>query len=129
MPTYDEPRVVTYNYAQHDFGSGGDTKEIVGPSGMRGKIVDIHVSNVTETFTNTTTEGLVQAGVTGDLNKFAELTLGTLAAGSANAASRQDGVTEGVLEDTETLLVTMVAPTGGTPAGIADVQVAVAWYN
>lgn len=129
MPTYDEPRVVTYNYAQHDFGAGGDTKEIVGPSGMRGKIVDIHVSNCTETFTNTTTGAFVRAGVAGDLDKFAELSAGTLASGSAAAASRQDGVTEAVLGDDETLLVTFVAPTGGTPAGIADVQVAVAWYN
>lgn len=129
MPTYDEPRVVTYNYSQHDFGAGGDTKEIVGPSGMRGKIVDIHLSNVSETFTNTTTGAFVRAGVSGDLDKFAELSAGTVAAGSALAASRQDGVTEGVLADSETLLVTMVAPTGGTPAGIADVQVAVAWFN
>jgi len=34
-----------------------------------------------------------------------------------------------VLAADETLLFTFVAPTGGTPAGIADVQIVVAAYN
>lgn len=130
MPTYDQPIHATYSYESHDFGAGGTTKEIVGPAGMRGKIVDIHVANVTETFTNTTTEAKVQAGVSGDLDKFADYGLGTLAAGAAGAASRNAGdLKQEVLADTETLLLTFVAPTGGTPAGIADVHVVVAWFN
>lgn len=127
---YDTPVYVTYSYEQHDFGAGGDTKEIVGPAGMRGKIVDIHLSNVTETFSNTTTEGAVQAGVTGELDKFADYGLGTTASGSADAASRNTGdLKGGVLAADETLLVTFVGPTGGTPAGIADVQVVVAYHS
>jgi hypothetical protein len=130
MATYDHPVYVTYNYEGHDFGAGGATKPIVGPAGMRGKIVDIHASNVTETFTNTTTEAKVQAGVSGELDKFADFGLGTLAAGAADAATRHEGdVTHNVLGSDETLLLTFVAPTGGTPAGIADVQVVVAWFN
>lgn len=129
MATYDHPVYATYGYEAHDFGAGGGTKEIVGPAGMRGKIVDIHVTNVTETFTNTTTEAKIQAGVSGDLDKFADFGLGTLASGSADAATRSDAVTQGVLASDETLLVTFTAPTGGTPGGIADVQVLVAWFN
>ncbi len=125
--TYDTPVYITLTYEQHDFGAGGDTKEIVLPKGMRGQIEDILLSNVTEQFTNTTTEGAVQAGVSGDLDKFADFGLGTTASGSADAASRNEGdLKGGVLADDETLLVTLVAPTGGTPAGVADVHVVVA---
>ena len=124
MATYDLPVYATFNYEGHDFGAGGGTKEIVGPPGMRGKVVAVLVSNVTETFTNTTTEAKVQAGVSGDLDKFAELGLGTTASGAAASGAGKAAV----LADDETLLVTMVAPTGGTPAGIADVQVVTAWF-
>lgn len=129
MNTYDQPMVVAYSYEAHDFGAGGATKEIVGPNGMRGKVLDIHL-NATETFTNVTTEGKVQAGVSGALGKFVDYGLGVTAANTAVAASRTAGaVTHEVLGSDETLLVTFTAPTGGTPAGIADVQVIVGWFH
>ena len=127
---YNNPVYTTFTYEQHDFGAGGDTKEIVGPNGFRGQIVDILLSDVTEGFTNNTAEGAIQAGVSGAADKFANFGLGTTAAGTGDAASRNTGdLKGGVLADDETLLVTFVAPNGGTPAGIADVQVIVAWHS
>lgn len=129
MMTYDAPMVTTLSYQAHDFGAGGATKTIVGPKGARGKVLDVLVSNVSETFTNTTTAAKVQAGVAGDLGKFVDFGLGTTASGSATSASRGDAVTQEVAASDEPIVVTFVAPTGGTPGGIADVQVVVGWFN
>lgn len=127
--TYDHPVYTTYTFEAHDFGAGGATKAVVGPNGMRGQIVDIQVG-ASETFTDTTAEGAVRAGITGELDKFADFGLGTLASGAGDAASRNAGdLKGGVLSADETLLLTFVAPTGGTPAGIADVHVTVAWHH
>lgn len=126
---YDNPVIAVYTFEGHDFGAGDATKRIKAPKGMRARVEDIQ-ADASETFTNVTTEAKVQVGVTGELDKLADYGLGTLAAGAADAASYQDGdLKPDALEtEDETVLITLKAPTGGTPAGIADVHVVMAWH-
>lgn len=129
MPTYDMALAITYSLNAVDFGAGTVTRAIKGPKGMRGRLKEVTVS-ATETFTDDTTQAFVRLGISGDLDAHGEVPMGTLASGSALAGS---GVTGAVLEtaipaDTN-LLLTCVAPTGGTPAGIGDVHATIEWYK
>lgn len=129
MPSYDKPLVLTYSYAAIDFGAGTKTRAVAGPSGMRGRLVEVTAS-VTETFTDDTTQAFVRLGVSGDLDAYGEVPMGTAANGTALVGSADANSVLGTAIPADTdLLITFVAPTGGTPAGIADVHVAVEWYK
>ncbi len=128
---------VSYNLGLHDFGSGGDALAIPVPGGFtKGRIREIAVS-ATETFTAVTTPGYVRIGTGADPDKFAELSLGTTADTDAVSAAAQDGAMKdgdglgpGVFnaDGLTQLEVALVAPTGGTPAGIGHVNVAIEWF-
>lgn len=137
MRHYDNPLLVTYTVAATTFGSAFQLKP---PKGLtRGTIFDIHVM-VTATFTAVTTPASVQIGYTGSANYYAELNMGTAASGTSRNSSdilepevvvkrpiflRDD---PGVGSDLTHVLLTSVAPTGGTPAGGGVISVPVGWY-
>lgn len=127
---YDQPRVLTYNYTGLNIGAGTITRKIRVPRGAQSaRVFEAHVY-ATTTFNAVTTEAKAQVGVTGDLGKFAELGIGTLAAGSARGFADAKGfkaVWNKGTDDVAELTVTFVAPTGGTPAGVADVAIAIGW--
>lgn len=127
--SYSDGLDVTYSVT-HDFGAGALAYEI-DCNGRSGVIKRVELANVTETFTNTTTEGRVEVGHSGDTDKQVVVGTGTIAAGSAKAWDEQDAGFTGVPVDPADgdLLITGVAPTGGTPAGIADVVVTVRWFG
>jgi len=132
--SYDNPTTVTYSWAAHDFGAGGATNEVRGPSGKRGRVKDVLLTDVTETFTADTTSGYVQVGTAADADAYASLdALVTAAAATASAGAVTTATATNFLGDTtisaDTLVqVKFVAPTGGTPAGIASVQVVIDWF-
>ena len=118
-----------YQYADHDFGAGGATKRVQGPTGRKGrlKLISCHT---TETFNAVTTQGFVRVGTASDADEFAELQFGTAAADITFDSDRDDtdAIIDPVIpEDTE-VLIAFVSPTGGTPAGIASVNVFIDWF-
>lgn len=133
--SYDTPVRVSYNLGNVaggvDFGAGNSAYAIKPPAGKKvGNVVDIHLS-VNETFTQVTTPGYVRLGTAADADKYAELNCGAAAitdaynlddAGSINARIdlEADGITQ--------VEVACIAPTGGTPAGIANVTVVIDWF-
>lgn len=128
--SYDNPISVTYNFAAVDFGAGDKTRKIKPPQGkVSGRVADIHLA-ATEVFNQVTTQAYARIGDGTDDDKYAELPIGALAANASLAAAKSnlygsfnldvDGVTE--------LELNMIAPTGGTPSGIADVAVTVEWF-
>lgn len=137
---YDNGRQISYSFGEIDFGAGGDALAIPVPYGAKGaRIVDIAAS-VTETFTQDTTPGYVRLGTAADPDKFAELNLGVAAdtdgygtkdddifpAGSDEGIDlARDGDSGAALSQIE---VAFVAPTGGTPAGKAYVNIAIEWW-
>lgn len=136
MSHYDNPLVITYGLGDHDFGAAGDALAIKPPPGVsRGRIVDIHVA-VKETFTATTTPAFIRLGTAADPDYYAELNMGTAADTDAysirNIAGGYDAVVfrsiDLVQDAVSQVEVVFVAPTGGTPAGIGSVSIAIAWW-
>lgn len=112
-----------------DFGSGGKTYAFQGPSGKKGRIIDLMASAV-ETFTNTTTGAIIKLGTIAADDAYGTFDLGTLADNDCFVAS-VDSPTGFVTQElpADTLVkVTFVAPTGGTPAGMGLVSIPVAWF-
>jgi len=126
--SYSNPLVITYNLGLHDFGTAGDALAIKAPSGYAsGRIMDIGVA-VTETFTATTTPAYVRLGTTTDADAYAELNMGTAAdTDYYNTQDDTDAIIDADVTSTQ-IEVALVAPTGGTPAGIGHVHVTIAWF-
>lgn len=137
MSQYDNLKSVTYKFAAMNFVADAGTYKLPIPRTARfARVEDIMVV-CTTTFTQTTTGAVVQIGDGVTAAAFASLPVGGLTAGnSITGEDLTDGVwvanylaqanpavgTAGVLHD---LTMTIVAPTGGTPAGVGDVYVIV----
>jgi hypothetical protein len=128
--SYSNPDRRFYVFPNVDFGAGDSAQSLQGPKGKEGRLIDIHYS-ATETFNSVTTDAYTEIGTAADTNAFAHFMQGDLAATDSVCGS--DGVTDPdwlidpvIPADTQ-VEVTMVAPTGGTPAGIATVTVIVDW--
>lgn len=135
--SYSNPTVVTYQLAQHDFGAGAGTNSCKAPAGLEnGRILDIGVGNITEAFTDDTTAAFVQVGDGTDVDKYCQLEVangtGSAIGDTYNARDDVNAIIEAdVLVSDLTggqLEITYVAPTGGTPAGIGDAYITIAWY-
>lgn len=114
---------VSYNFAITQAG-GNITRRIKAP--RSGRFVEAFVDTTT-TWAGTT-PGTVQVGVSGALAKFASVSL-VAEAGTPLVAS-VDGTVDrstGTFKAGDTILVTFTAPTGGTPAGAANLIVNVAF--
>lgn len=126
--SYDNAQIITYSLGLHDFGAGSDDLAIKGPTGKKGRIVDIGVM-VTETFTATTTPGYVRLGTAADADAYAELGMGVAADTNYwNILDDTDAIIAADVPADTQIEVALVAPTGGTPAGIGWVNISVAWY-
>lgn len=125
---YDNPTTVTYTFQAKDFGAGNSSARIRGPKNMRGKVVDVMVDTITETFSATTTQAYVRLGDGSDADAYAELPLGTTATTATAAATVTGTITDTTIPDDENVTVSFVAPTGGTPEGIGTVRVVIDWF-
>jgi hypothetical protein len=137
--SYDNPLTLSYSLGLHDYGAGGEATAIPVPGwATRCRIESISLL-ATETFTATTTEAFVRIGTAADADKFAELGASTLADTNGLAKEYSDFVDNGYGgpgvvdcsssgENISQLEVVLVAPTGGTPAGIAYTDIAVSWW-
>lgn len=131
---YDNLKVVTYDLGTVNFATGSVQKLKI-PRGVgQARVLDI-LMNCTVTFTQVTTPALVEVGDGTTANQFASLTVGALTAGNTLGAS---DVTNGILQNVydsgnypsaplHDFTVTLVAPTGGTPAGTAAVSVVIGY--
>ena len=129
MNTYAVPRVITYSFGEHDFGAAGESLSIKGPSGFAGELVGVQV-NATETFTAATTSGKVQVGTAADVDAYAELDLSTTAdTNTVSEATDTDAIIEASIPADTQVEVTLVAPTGGTPAGKGFVHITINWFK
>jgi hypothetical protein len=128
--SYSNPDRRYYVFPNVDYGAGNSAQSFQGPKGKAGRLIDIHLS-ATETFNSVTTDGYTDIGTAADPDAYAHFVQGDLAA--TDSVSGQDGVTDtdwlisaAIPADTQ-VEVTFVAPTGGTPAGIATTTVIVDW--
>lgn len=139
MSQYDNMLEVTYQFPALNFVSGAGAYKLPIPRSARfARVLDIMVV-CTTTFTQVTTGAVVQVGDGVTAAQFAQLSIGGLTSGNSITGQDQtNGVwrsnylaqqnpavgTAGVLHD---LTLTIVAPTGGTPAGVGNLYVVVGY--
>lgn len=128
--SYSNPDRRFYVFPNVDYGAGNSSHSFQGPKGKTGRLIDIHLS-ATETFNSVTTDGYTDIGTAADPDAYAHFVQGDLAA--TDSVCGTDGATDTdwlisaeIPADTQ-VEVTCVAPTGGTPAGIATTTVVVDW--
>lgn len=125
--SYDEPIYMSFSTGQHDFTTARKWA-VKGPKGKRARVIDTLVS-ATTTFTADTTEGRVRVGTADDADKYVDLGLGTLAAESAlTATETADAIKDEDIDTDEEVIIEVVPPTGGTPAGAGIVHLVLGWF-
>lgn len=128
--SYDAPLRVSYSWSAINFGSS-TSRILRGPAGKRGRVVDA-TANVTTLFTNVTTGARLQVGPSGTLTAALDMPFTNNAAGSALDATNVSGAiktgTASFLAADTDQTVGFIAPTGGTPAGVADIHVTIEWF-
>lgn len=122
---------IAYTRRAVDFGTPSTVPGIKPPKGLtQGRLLEIEAA-ASEAFTAVTTPGYLRVGTSGDADAFAEMNMSTLAAGSsANTQDDPDAIISGLisLDAGAEVVITPVAPTGGTPAGIADLTLYIEWF-
>lgn len=134
MSQYDNYKTVTYKFTGVDFTSSPALKLPIPRGAKFARVLDVMLA-ATTTFTQVTTPAQLKVGDGTTADKFAAIVVGALASGSTltgndvqqvwNANYLAGNYNSGAgLHD---LVATPVAPTGGTPAGVADVYVLVGY--
>jgi len=128
---YDNPLVVTYTFNPVDFGAGTYAGSIKAPAGYTaGRIVDVGVTEITETFAGDATSGKVLLGTADDADAFAllDITDGTAATDTFNTQDDADAIIDKYVTDTQIELTTIQCVDGSAAAGIASPFVVIAWF-
>lgn len=135
---YDKPLLISYVFSAINFGSTVN-KRIKPPPGAKfGEIKDVHAS-INTLFTQVTTPGYVRIGTVDDASKYCSMNMGAAAANTGYGLADNDGLgtkqkTIDLDRDSNAgtaitdLRVAFIAPTGGSPAGVADVTITMAWW-
>lgn len=126
--SYSNPLQHTYTFPAVDFGAGNSEKSFQGPKGKKGRVREIGFA-VTEAFNAVTTSAKTRLGTDADNDLYAEVDMGTTAVKGGINMTGQANADKGQLITADSIVeVNFVAPTGGTPTGIADVFVTVDWF-
>lgn len=136
--SYSQPNRLSFETGVHTFSAGDAARKIAVPKGARfARIANIHVAGTT-TFNAVTTSAKVQLGNDTTAAKYANFDVATLAAGSAvDLADKPTAVVadyreyidcgaEG--ENLSDIKVSLIAMTGGTPAGAGIVSITLDWF-
>lgn len=135
---YDNPRNVQFAFNAVNIGGGNSTRYIKIPADAQAFLRNL-IAAVTTSFVGTTAPGKVQIGDGVTANKYGEIDLGTAGAGTAAGAGVEahdyksgifqrnpnglPGTKWAPIAGGSIVVVTFLAPTGGSPAGVADVTV------
>ena len=139
--SYSNPKRVSYSFPALNFAAAA-TRYIKAPKGCtRANIAGIMCS-VTTLFTQTTTPGYFNVDDAVTTGRYASLNMGAAAAGTAlcdgdvAGSIPVNGSSTGPLDagidfdrdNITQIRVQAIAPTGGTPAGVADVHLTIDWF-
>ena len=125
--SYSQPSPYCFTFL-HDFGAATEGLIFRGPKGKQGTIEEVEVIAY-ETFNAVSSQAAVNIGSSALGTQYVGMNLGTLADGDEKRMTDTDGdlVLNALPADTD-IHLTLLAPTGGTPAGKAYVQIMVHWY-
>lgn len=127
------PYTASYLAQAVNFGAGDSTPIVFAtPANLRAKVLAVDVYNVSVAFTADTTAARVEVGDGVDADEFV-LTADIAAGSDAQSFTAFDGTVvagdQEIIEAGDQVTVTCVAPTGGVPAGTADVAVTVLYFE
>ena len=128
---YENPYVCTYTFEPVDFGAGTYAGSIKAPAGFtKGRILDVGVFEITETFACDSTTGKVLLGTSGDADAYALLDIadGTAATNTYNTQDDSDAIISADVTNAQIELTTIQCVDGSAAAGIASPFVVIAWY-
>jgi len=143
--SYDKPNRIKYTSGDNlDFGTAGEVYAFLGPKGKAGRLYDYGIENITETFNSVTTAALVSVGSVADADLYgdefdvqdAAVDTGTISIRTrytpVQIAAGEIANTAGMILDSKIPKDTIfalhcVAPTGGTPTGMAVAFCVVDW--
>lgn len=132
--SYDAPLRITYNINAADLHTADITKKIRGPSGKRGRLVDV-LGTITTTCAGASTTPVVKVGKSGTLAESFQLDLSTGAAGTAIVGSANAGAIKRDTSNFQPIMaadtdvhITLVAATGSGAAGVADLMFVLEWF-
>ena len=125
--SYSQPSPYCFTFL-HDFGAATEGLIFRGPAKKQGTIEEVEVIAY-ETFNAVSSEAAVNIGSSALGAQYVAMGLGTLADGDEQRMTdtAADLVDSALPADTD-IHLTLLAPTGGTPAGKAYVQIMVHWY-
>lgn len=139
--SYDNRQVVSYHFAGIDFGAGANITRVLavptdGPNsttpgvGCRGRVVGGTIHNITEDFAGSTSDAGVQVGDGSDADKYFDsgLILDESVDIGESVNLKDDGAQVDIEAGRTSITVTFVVAVG-TPTGIADVTLNIAWEN
>lgn len=130
--SYTNPLVVTYGFGNLNFVTGAGTYKVKPPKRLTaGGVKDIHV-RVTTLFTQVSTPAYVRVGNATSNAQYAELNMGAAAANSAYNSSDVAGSLKANINLTRDNItdvdIRVIAPTGGSPAGVGYLDVVIGWW-
>lgn len=126
------PYFVTYSCGiALDIGAGDKVTDFETPTNFRGKIMALDVFDITETFNSVTTAPRIDVGDGSDADYWTTVDIpdGT----TPSHFSAADGTIvknqAEIIEPGDRVYVTSVAPTGGTPTGIANISATMLYFK
>lgn len=133
MP-YDNPKRELIQFIQTDFGAGtGLATSFKGPKGHKGKLVDMGLVDISETFACDTTTAKVRVGTAADPDAYAEMIIPDATATTDAFRASQDD-TDAIIDndlpaDTQIEVTFVQSADSVTAAGIAIPFVVVEWFK
>jgi len=147
--SYDAPQTELYTFPNQVFGNSTKIFNLISPKGKRGLVKDIIV-DITADMVGTTTVPEVDVGTTSGEASYARYRLGSSATSGYPAAggvkrATQEAITgnppptlsdysghvaleKAFIPKDTAFVVTLLAGTGGSPVGTANVYVVIDWF-
>jgi hypothetical protein len=129
--SYSTPRTVTHTLPAITTTGAAVTMPISGPKGMKGRLIDI-IARCTTTHVLGSTPTKLQVGVTGTLEAYAAYLPPAMTAPDINRLTALPGASAITLRDIPAdtdVLLTTIANTTGSPAGVITYDVIIDWYG
>ena len=138
--SYDNPSRITYSFNAINFATASQ-RTIMGPKGKTGRVAFI-TGSCTTTFVGTSTPAAVNVGDGTTDTLYGSLTFGTAGTPTASGAAIGSQPTDATVkvcdpqaptngtpgQNSNNIIVKFAAGTGGTPAGVADVNILIDWF-
>ena len=105
------------------------TELVAAPAGFKGRVIDVAVHNIQETFNTVTVGATVQIGTAADPNAYAETGAAGIAAATAAAPANAPVTHNAYIPGGADFQVAGFASDHGTPAGRGTLSLTIAWIK